>query len=189
MNRTLAWLIAGALAVAGNLTVTKSLLTQQATLKEEAARVEEAYRTAEAKIRELPSLRERVQAAEERAAEAQRQFPAEENLGVLLARLQQAAGEEDLTVASIGRTTQPSTLPGFTEVKLNVALDGRYPDLIRLLDWTQDERRVLTVTEIDSANGKEHRLHVTGYTRTPTLPPTPDGTTASTPPSPEGAAQ
>ncbi|WP_034388480.1 type 4a pilus biogenesis protein PilO [Deinococcus sp. YIM 77859] len=170
MKGTLAWLIAGALAVAGHLTLTRSMLARQTTLKEEAARVEEAYRTAETKIRELPALRQRVREAEQRAAEAQRQFPAEENLGVLLARLQQAAQAQGLTVVSIMRTTQPSTLPGLTDVNLDVALNGRYPSLIRLLDWTQDERRVLTVTEIDSANSKEHRLHVTGYTRTPKSP-------------------
>lgn len=183
MNRTLMLLLGLALAAGLNATLTRGGLARQADLKAQAQGVHQQYLTAESKIRELPTLRTRVRDLETQAAEAQRKFPAEENLGVLIARLQEAAAQDHLTVSTINRATQPSRLPGFTEVQLQVALKGSYPDLMALLDWTQEERRVLAITALNSANAREHRLNVTGYTRNPS--PTNPAAQAA----PQGASQ
>ena len=180
MNPLITWALAVAVAAAGNVTLLRPALDAHRQAREDAAAVHAEYLTAEQKMQALPQLREQVAQAEAQAADAARQFPAEENLGILLARVQQAAQDTGLTVSTITRATQPSTMPGMTEVRLGLSLAGRYPQLLEFLNWTRDERRVLSVTELDSANGSEHRLNITGYTRTAAPAP------AATPGQPDG---
>jgi len=171
MNRTLS--IALGLLLAAGLTVAltpRAMATQQ-ELRTQAATVHQEYLVVEQRLRELPALRQTVADLEVKSEEAEREFPAEENLGLLIARLQEAAAQQNLTVRSITRATQPSALPGFTEVQLTMKLNGKYPDVMQLLDWTHEERRVLSVTQIDSSNGREHQLSITGYTRDSRVPP------------------
>ncbi|AZI44298.1 hypothetical protein EHF33_15525 [Deinococcus psychrotolerans] len=171
MNRTLMLALAAVLAIAGNATLAKTTWQQHVGLQTQSQDIRAQLDAAQSRIDALPALRLRVKASQAELDRITAAFPAEENLGILIARIEQAAQEQQLNFTQLTRSTQPSPLPGFTEVHLALNLTGSYPNLYRLLTWTHDEKRVLNVTDITSTSTDQaltHTLQVIGYTRNPT---------------------
>jgi len=171
MNRTLMLALAVALAIAGNATLANNAWQQHTALTAQHQDLRTQLDAAQTKIDALPALRLRVKTTQAELDRITAAFPAEENLGILIARIEQAAQDQHLAFGQLTRTTQPSPLPGFTEVHLALNLTGSYPNLYHLLTWTHDEKRVLSVTDVTSTTadqGLTHSLQVIGYTRNPT---------------------
>jgi len=179
VNRTLMFALAALLAIAGNATIARTAWQQHTILQTQADDARTQLDTAQGKIDALPALRIQAKADQAKLDHITAAFPAEENLGVLIARIEQAAQDHHLSFTQLNRTTQASPVPGFTEVHLALNLTGSYPHLYHLLTWTHDEKRLLSVTDITSTSteqGLTHSLQVIGYTRNPNPTPLPGGT-------------
>lgn len=164
MNQTL--LIVGGLllAVAGNATLTKNKLTERHELELRQQEMRTELERTRSQISQLPQLRQEGVSARGEMVDLKNRFPAQENLGVLLDDLEQAASESGLKVTAINRQVTPSPIPGFNQVNLDLLADGDYPSAVAFLNRARDAARLLNVTQFRS-DGKQQSMSVTGYIR------------------------